>query len=559
MTATFNLLTEPWLPVRGPSGVQEVSLREALTQAQKYTRIDAASPLMTVAALRLCLAVLHRALLGPRDAQQAAQWYREGFPAEALDRYLEAHHDAFDLFHSERPFLQLPGLTPELEGGKFLSHWTRLGAEVGSANTSALFNPAARPGGARTDAIPPAEAARRLLEAQTFMLGGLIKRFTTSAAAAPVATAALVVAEGANLHQTFCLNLVPYPEVMHDRDRPAWEREPHSVAELRERNDKDAPRPQAIRGIADRYAWLSRSILLHPEDEQGTVRFIGFGAGIPVDGNPLGEGQNRDPMVTLVPSGDPKKQELFPQKLQRELLFWRDLSAILPEPQNELYLNGKKAQQVRSGLPAGTVEHARAVLTAVQRQTPPVNRVTDFAQATRSKAGDKKRYGPIVSVSVYGQLSDQGKAFAFRQETYSLPKLYVNDAQKFTNTISLALTDAKKLGQFLRQAVRLLCQELLTRVGEREPHKEDVSALVSTLQVEATYWAQLEAPFRTYLLALDGDTDAAWAEWQNELRRAAWAAWDVAVEGVGRSGPALRAEQKAVRRLLAALPKEVPA
>lgn len=554
MTATFNLLTEPWLPVRGPGGMQEVSLREALTQAREYTRIDAASPLMTAAALRLCLAVLHRALRGPRDAKQAAQWYTQGFPAEALDRYLEAYHDAFDLFHPERPFLQLPGLTPELEGGKFLSHWTRLGAEVGSANTSELFNPAARPGGARTDAIPPAEAARRLLEAQTFMLGGLIKRFTTSAAAAPVATAALVVAEGENLHQTFCLNLVPYPEGMQESDRPAWEREPHSVAELRERNDKDTLRPQAIRGIADRYAWPSRSILFHPEDEQGTVRFIGFGAGIPIDGNPLGEGQNRDPMVTLVPGGEPKKQELFPQKLRRELLFWRDLSAILPEPQNELYLNEKKEQKVRPGTPPGTVEHARAVLAAVQRQVAQVTPPTDFAQATLSKSTDRKRYAPIVSVSVYGQLSDQGKAFAFRQETYSLPDLYVNDAQKFTNTVYVALTDAKRLGQSLRQAVWVLCQELLTRVGEREPHKEDVNALMGTLQVEATYWARLEAPFRAYLLALDGDAGAARAEWQTELRRAAWAAWDVAVEGVGRSGPALRAEQKAVGLLLAALP-----
>uniref|UniRef100_UPI001F1E1889 type I-E CRISPR-associated protein Cse1/CasA n=1 Tax=Deinococcus aquaedulcis TaxID=2840455 RepID=UPI001F1E1889 len=89
--AGFSLLEEGWIPVRpltvGP--VREVGLREVLTQAQTFERIDDPSPLITVALYRLCLAVLHRALQGPKDAAQAAEWYSGGFPAQAIHDYLD--------------------------------------------------------------------------------------------------------------------------------------------------------------------------------------------------------------------------------------------------------------------------------------------------------------------------------------------------------------------------------------------------------------------------------------------------------------------------------------
>lgn len=174
--ATYSLLDEAWIPVRPTLGgpVQLVGLREVLLRAREYERIDDPSPLVTVALYRLCLAALHRALRGPKDANQAAEWYGNGFPQEAIEQYLNTHAERFDLFHPTQPFMQVPDLTLELEGGKYLSHWSRLGTEVGSANTTPLFNRAGRPGGERSDAISPAEAARRLLEHQTFALGGLL-------------------------------------------------------------------------------------------------------------------------------------------------------------------------------------------------------------------------------------------------------------------------------------------------------------------------------------------------------------------------------------------------
>jgi len=334
---TFNLLHEPWIPVRPLDGrpAREVGLRDLLLHARTFSRIDDPSPLITVALLRLTLALLHRSLHGPRNTEQAAKWFTGGFPDDTLETYFQTWEDHFDLFHPERPFWQVRDLTLDLDGGKYRSHWTRLGTEVGSANTLPLFNVAGRPGGERSDALTPAQAARRLVEGQTFLLGGLIKRFTTAAKAAPIATLALTTVQGDTLHETLCLNLPVYAG--QEGDRAVWEREPLTVQDVREFYENELS--EVPRGRTDRYTWPSRSVLLVPEiGETGLVQVthIGFAAGIPMEGPGEGDGRILDPMVTLRPPSDPKKPERFPLKLRREQLLWRDLSALLAVPEAEV-------------------------------------------------------------------------------------------------------------------------------------------------------------------------------------------------------------------------------
>lgn len=56
----FNLLDEPWIRVRLPDcSVQEVSLCDALMNAQNYVDLAGETPPQDVAVLRLLLAVLH--------------------------------------------------------------------------------------------------------------------------------------------------------------------------------------------------------------------------------------------------------------------------------------------------------------------------------------------------------------------------------------------------------------------------------------------------------------------------------------------------------------------
>lgn len=544
--AGFSLIDEGWIPVRPlESGAARlVGLREALTQARTFERIDDPSPLVTVALYRLCLAVLHRTLEGPESPVQAAKWYSGGFPEEAVHKYLDTHADRFDLFHETQPFMQVADLTPELDGGKYLSHWTRLGTEVGSANTTALFNPAGRPGGERNDTISPAEAARRLLEHQTFALGGLIKRFTTAARAAPVATFALTLPQGRTLHETFCLNLVPYRP---GEDAPAWEQAPLRAEGVRKLYEGNADLSRVVMGLTDHYSWVSRSVRLMPVEEDGSVcvRSIGFAAGLPFKNTLEETGKTVDPMVATVLGRDPKQPFPFPQKLRREQLFWRDVLALLPEPQNQRQVleKGKAAGQVIKvrGTPPASVYHAREVLRVLEEQGHSVSGSFNLDALDNTPASKYAYTQPVIPVSVFGQVTDQGKAFSYRQEGYTLPHAFVEDPQRFTDEVYTALEDAKNAGGGLKQALRRLVAETLSRGGEREPHKDDVNKLMEQLPAEATFWARLEAPFRQYLAALDDSPTDAAAEWRRTLTRTAWDAWALACQGVGDGAAALRA------------------
>ncbi|GAA5441175.1 type I-E CRISPR-associated protein Cse1/CasA [Deinococcus caeni] len=503
-TPIFKLLHEPWIPVRPVDGgpVREVGLRDLILHARTYSRIDDPSPLVTVALLRLTLALLHRALRGPTSTEQAAEWYKHGFPIDRLEAYFQQWDDHFDLFHPEKPFWQVRDLTLDLEGGKYRSHWTRLGTEVGSANTLPLFNVAGRPGGERTDALTPAQAARRLVEGQTFLLGGLIKRFTTAAKAAPVATLALTAAQGNDLHETLCLNLPVYAG--QDSDRAVWEREPLTMQSVREFYEDELS--EVPTGRADRYTWPSRSVLLIPEiNKEGAVQVtsIGFAAGIPLEGTAEGSGSNIDPMVTLRPPADPKRPERFPLKLKRDQLLWRDLSALLTGPEGEQ----------RGSHPPGTLTHARAVLNA--------------ASAPQG-----------TSVTVTGLLSDQGKAFAYRQEGYTFPRAFITDPEAFATAVNRALDMARATAQALNHATLRLAAEVVSRGGEREPHKDDVRNLAQTLPGLGAYWAALEAPFRVFLAGLDTPEEAATA-WRASMTREARAAWAMNVQGAGGDGQVL--------------------
>ncbi|MCP2014462.1 CRISPR system Cascade subunit CasA [Deinococcus sp. HSC-46F16] len=557
---TFSLLDREWIPVVARGGERRhVSLRDSLLRAADFCRIDAGHPLQTAALYRLHLTLLHRALRGPRDAEQGADWYLAGQFPDDVARYLDQYADRFCLF-GPQPFMQVAGLDPAVVGENFRSHWTRLSTEEGSPNTTALFNVEARPGGNRSDALTPAQAALQLVAHQTFALGGLIKRFTTSARAAPVATAGLFLAEGANLHQTLCLNLVPYPAAMQEQDLPPWEEEPLTVEQIRARYDPEKPRVAA--GYASRYAWPSRSVLLLPEEtpEGVVVRSIGFGAGIPLEGAGEGSGTGTDPMVSLRPSRDPKNDQPFPYKLRRERLLWRDMNALLPDPAAQVSEDRKGGVKVKAGTPPKTVTHARAVMLAAAerlgqmgkpRPTPSQD-VPDDGWAEEGTP-DARAPHPVIPVVVFGQLTDQGKAFAMRQETYTLPEAFIQNPETFRDHVQAALTDAGTVGEGLRRSVHLLAHALLKKDGERDPHKDDVGKLAAQIPAEPTYWAGLDTPFRTYLLALDVDTDAALAGWHAALSRSAWAGWRTAEQAAGMNAVGLRAVQVAQGPLLKAL------
>lgn len=504
----FNLLTEPWIPVRpiGAPGLRLVGIREALTQARTFTGIEDASPLQTVAMYRLLLAVLHRALMGPREPRDAAMWWREGFPEGALDAYYQKYGPRFELF-GEQPFMQVADLP--LDG--FRQSWERLGAEVGSGNATMLFNPVNRISDSKKklyvpSALTSAEAARRLLEHQTFALGGTTQKFTRSAIGAPSATPALIMVRGDNLHETLCLNLVPYTQGVTD-DAPPWETEPLHLLKMRSfYSGKDEKLPQPVRGIAQGYAWQGRSVRLEREKD-GCVRFVAYAEGVP----PNVDTGWRDPMTAIRISKDGKP---YPMKLNGERLFWRDFEAVLPEHARQTRIDPQGKAKTSPGSAPLVLEHATALHLRLLQEGP-------------------------IPLLVFGQINNKGKIEMWRAESYELPKA-AQDSDLYQH-IPKALDLATDTQGALNHALKGMASKLLSQ-GIRKPDPADISKLARSLGAEQLYWSCLEDPFRAFLLLLGTDADAALKGWSTALAGVAKDSWEAAKQSAGDDAKAMRAK-----------------
>src|SRR5690349_13929175 len=117
----FNLIDEPWIPCERSSGGRVLlGLEETLLQAHILSAAHDESPLATTMLHRVMLAVLHR-VLAPRTRDDwIALWEAPAFDAAKLKAYFARWRDRFDLFHPERPWLQVGRLEEVLtkERGK---------------------------------------------------------------------------------------------------------------------------------------------------------------------------------------------------------------------------------------------------------------------------------------------------------------------------------------------------------------------------------------------------------------------------------------------------------
>ncbi len=355
--SAFNLIEEPWIPVRRLEGERvELGIRDTLLQAQNIAGIEDPSPLVLAALHRLLLAVLYRALEGPSDINQARAWFKSGLPAERIHGYLDRWRSRFWLFDDDYPFFQIPRWEP-----KTWRAWTALAAEHNADNAKVLFD---HVDVTRPDAVGGAIATRWLLASQTFALGGGNSDFRYTKAA-PSATAAMALPLGRQLEDTLLLNLVPQNRAVISGDLPVWEREPESLQSLKDGSTR------ATAGFADLYSWRARAIRLR-RDACGGVRTLAFASGVECSSK-----EALDPMLGY--RVDDKKGKLPIQFRERGL--WRDFDSLLPD-------DAKLAPAV--------IEHATALARADQARFP-------------------------RSVMVLGQSNDKAKIEFWRLERFALP------------------------------------------------------------------------------------------------------------------------------------------
>ena len=211
MTATFDVLTQGWIPVTDPEGnLRKVGLAESLKNAHKFVGISDPSPMVEYGLHRF-LSVFLMDALRPADQEALEDLLEEGaFDGETIDGYIarcRSEGVSFDLFDSERPFLQTP-YVPELDEKKEKPAAT-LDYTLPSGNNHTHFDHR------RTIAFSFDEAAKLLVPAQIFCTAGLQGPSNVSGAP-PYYT----VVKGRTLFETLIFSMIPLDQINISFDDP---------------------------------------------------------------------------------------------------------------------------------------------------------------------------------------------------------------------------------------------------------------------------------------------------------------------------------------------------
>lgn len=494
----FNLIEEPWIPVRMVDGRRaELGLRSALREAKSIAAIEDTSPLVVGAVHRLLLAVLYRALNGPTDIEQAKRWFNEGWPPDQIDAYFDTWRDRFWLFDDQHPFGQVADFEP-----KKWHAWTMLAAEHNANDTKVLFD--------HTDVNEPGEigaaaAARWLIAAQTFAVASANSELAYTGTA-PSATAAMVLPIGSSLFDTLSYALVPQNREVLQQDLPLWEREMESVEQLR-------LRPQRMqKGLCDLYTWRSRSIRFK-RTSGITVSRVGFASGVDF----LKEGLD-DPMLAYRID---KTRGKLPLQL-RERGIWRDFDSLLPDDAH---------------LAPRVIENA-----------------TELAEIDIDRAP--------IAILVLGQLNNKAKIVFWRMERFVFPPaLRANKyiRSEVRSLLSEAEKAEYSLQSACREFARHMISRGDTRsptaqdISKFIPQMAVIPAYWSSLEAE---FHRVLGRF-----SLDHDEDDVRADWLEAIHRAMREAWNKHRHGASKGDAwtirALVLAERILRRKVAELKTEI--
>lgn len=325
----FDLLARPWVRVRGPGGVEEVSLVDAFTRAHEFEALGGEIPTQDAALLRLMIAILHRAVepvKGYPHERWARLWRAQTLPMDLIAPYLERWRHRFDLLDPRMPFLQVAGLRASKTSGL-----VKLIADVPDGRP--FFSTRAG-AGAALSSISFAEAARWLVHCHAYDVSGIKTGAVgddrvKGGRGYPIGTGwagrcGLVILEHQTLRDALLLNLVLTPRDSDaEPDLPVWEREPLTAAV---ETNHAAPH-----GAVDLMTWPSRRVLLHHDGSDVTDVLISNGDRI--------TSQNRhtvEPMSGFRRSPNQEKTlgttpVYMPYRHDPSRALWRGLAGLLAD------------------------------------------------------------------------------------------------------------------------------------------------------------------------------------------------------------------------------------
>lgn len=333
-TATFNLLDEPWIPVRwtptaspstGEGRPGRVGLRELLARSSEIAGLAIAEPPANSALLRILYALTARVTgldeAGPGDwgERRAEVVDAGGLPPQGISDYLSSYHHRFFLYDPEggRPWMQDARLARQCDSDN-TAGVNKLIVTRPSGNNHSWFEHASD---TAPDLPTASQAVLNLLvwhyygpsgRCSSREVGGVK---SASATAGPLRTALSYHPEGDTLFETLLAGLVPpQSTVKREQDQCPWEWE-------------DLPDPDAAPAVpagpcARLTACSQHALLLVPQEPDGQfVRdaFITWayrGGRIPRDDNFL--------IWQVSQQGN-----RYPRPADSGRALWRDLDALL--------------------------------------------------------------------------------------------------------------------------------------------------------------------------------------------------------------------------------------
>ena len=319
----MNLVDDPWIPCIRQSGVvRPASLRDCFTREDILDL--AVRPHERVALMRLLLCVCYAAAGIPED-YDGWKGLRETLPS-AVPAYLDQWRDSFELFHPEKPFLQVPGLRSTSASGE-LTPCSKLDFALASGDNSTIFDHAAL----AERSFTPEWLALNLLTYQMFSLSGQISyvywgehRTSRSCCDGPCAPGSMLhtFLRRATLLDTLHANMLSKEELSNYQrlgddwqGRPLWEKFPRDL------NDAPAVR-NATQTFLGRMVPLTRAILLS-HDRAGML--LGDGLVFPSYTNPQ---RPFPPEVTATVITTGKKETRVLLGVQPNKAVWRQLFAL---------------------------------------------------------------------------------------------------------------------------------------------------------------------------------------------------------------------------------------
>lgn len=495
----FNLLEEPWIRVLCPDcSVREVSLTQALLQAQEFTDLAGELPTQDVAVLRLLLAVLH-AVFGRVDAdgqpveitntttavrQWKRLWQSGKLPEKPIRDYLTKWHDRFWLFHPQRPFWQVPE------------------AKIGTEYTSAKLNGELSESGNKLRLFPSysgvgktrmsySQAARWLLYINGYddTSSKPKEKGLPSPGAGWLGKLGLIQVVGNNLFETLLLNLTLLQdgEAAWGKEKPCWEQEsPHCD----ERTEISLPDNQA-----ELLTLQSRRLLLHRKEN--------WVVGYTLLGGDFFErtGAFCEQMTVWRASREKKNAPVIfqPKRHDSTRQFWREFPTVFD-----------------AGASDGIPVHVPGIVRWIILLQNPSSRCLSRKTVVRFR---------IASVG------------------YGDKDFFVTDT--FSDEVSFHAALLDELGQRWRVCVTdeiHCCEKLAAAVGQLAGDLAKAAGSHADAKADAVeqFYFQIDVPFRQWLCSIDPDwdreqTNGSRASWQ---KRAQQIARDLGRKLVEKSGPA---------------------